>query len=134
MFDLKLHHIGCATRNIEKELKTFQMLGYSQCSDFFCDEIQKIKGVFISALNQPCIELLENLSSDGPLTSHIIKGNKFYHFAYETTDIHKDLERFVCDFKAKIIIPITKATFFENICFMVLPNMMIVELVELKKV
>lgn len=43
MFDLKLHHIGCATRNIEKELKTFQMLGYSQCSDFFVMKFKKLK-------------------------------------------------------------------------------------------
>lgn len=41
MENLKLHHIGVATRNIEKEFKTFEMLGYSKVSAIFTEPVQK---------------------------------------------------------------------------------------------
>ena len=131
--ELKLHHIGVATRNIEKELSIFESLGYKKISDVFEDPVQRIKGLFIEAKNQPCLELLEGLSDDNPIKSHLLKGNKFYHIAYETNDIEKDLEKFISEKKAKVIVPITKATYFEKICFMMFPNMMIVELVQPKE-
>lgn len=130
--NLKLHHIGVATRNIEKEFKTFQKLGYENCSDIFEDPLQKMRGLFIKADNQPCLELIEGVGEDNPVKNHVLKGNKFYHFAYETNNIEKDLEDFVNNKGAKIIVPITSATYFEKICFVLLPNMMIVELVQLK--
>ena len=129
MDNLKLHHIGVATKSIEKEFLYLRCLGYKQCSDIFVDEIQKIKGMFIEAENQPCLELLENLSDDGPLTNHLKKGNKFYHFAYETNDIEKDYARFI-EGGALPVVRITKAAYFNKICFFMLKNMMLVELVE----
>ena len=95
MNGLKLHHIGVATKSIEKELETFSKLGYVPCSEVFCDKIQKIKGLFISAPHQPCMELLENLTPDGPLTSHLKAGRKFYHIAYETENIETSYEKFI---------------------------------------
>ena len=130
---LKLHHIGVATRNIEKELEVFSRLGYRKCSEIFEDEIQHMRGIFITAPNQPCLELIEGVGEENPVKSHILKGNKFYHIAYETKNIEQDLENFVHKQKAKIIVPITKATYFEKICFVLLPNMMIVELVQPKE-
>jgi hypothetical protein len=130
---LKFHHIGVATRNIEKELKVFQNLGYTIRDEIFEDPIQKIKGLFIEAPGQPCMELLEGLNDDNPLKNHILKGNKFYHVAYETKNIEEDLKKCVEIMRAKVIVPITVATYFKKICFMVLPNMMIVELVQLKE-
>lgn len=129
--NLKLHHIGVATRNIEKEFKTFEKLGYKKCSEVFEDPIQKMKGLFIECENQPRLELIEGIGEDNPVKSHILKGNKFYHFAYETKNIEKDLEDYINNNRAKIIVPITTATYFEKICFILLPNMMLVELVQL---
>lgn len=128
-----LNHIGVATKDIERELKIFEKLGYKVASDVFVDQIQKIRGIFIEAENQPRLELLENLTEDGPLNSHLARGNKFYHFAYETSDIEKDLEILCKETKAMVIVPITVAVYFEKICFVMLPNMMIVELVQLRK-
>ncbi len=133
MQGLKLHHIGVATKSIQRELKTFEALGYKPVSDIFEDEIQKIRGLFIEAEGQPALELLENMSPDGPLNSCLKNGVKFYHFTYETKDIEKDLERFVSESRAKVIVPITTAKYFDKICFLMLPNMMMVELVQLKK-
>jgi len=131
--ELKLHHLGVACRNIEKEFHVFEKLGYRPISDVFEDKIQKIRGLFIVAKDQPCLELLENLTSDGPLNSHLAKGNKFYHMAYQTENIESDVKDFTTNRGARIIIPITEATYFKKICFMVMPNMMIVELIQLKE-
>lgn len=130
--ELKLHHIGVATRNIEKEFEIFESLGYKKCSQIFEDPAQKIKGLFIEANNQPRLELLEGLEENCPLRPHLLKGNKLYHIAYETCNIEENLEIFIKK-KAKIIVPITKATYFEKICFVLLPNMLIVELVQPKR-
>lgn len=93
--NLKLHHIGVATRNIEKEFKTFEKLGYNKCSEVFEDPIQKMKGLFIECENQPRLELIEGIGEDNPVKLHILKGNKFYHFAYETNDIEGCIKPFV---------------------------------------
>lgn len=132
-FNLKFHHIGVATSDIEKELTYYKMLGYKESSDFFCDNIQSIKGIFIEAEGQPTLELLENLTDKGPLTSCLEKGIKFYHFAYETNDIEKDVASLVASNKAIVIVPVTKATFFSKICFLMLKNMMMIELVQINK-
>lgn len=131
MNDLKFHHIGVATKSIEKELQFFLKLGYQQISDVFCDETQKIKGVFIAAPFAPTLELLENLDETGPLSGVLEKGIKFYHFAYETQDIETDLKKLV-DSGAIVVRPIVNATFFEKICFCMLRNMMMIELVQKK--
>ena len=92
-----------------------------------------MRGLFIEAKNQPCLELIEGVGEQNPVKSHVLKGNKFYHIAYETKNIEKDLENFVNNQKARVVVPITKAEYFEKICFMLLPNMMLVELVQLKE-
>ena len=81
--NLKLHHIGVATRNIEKEFKIFQKFGYEKCSDIFEDPIQKMRGLFIKADNQPSLELVEGIGEDNPVKSHILKGNKFVLLYYQ---------------------------------------------------
>ena len=43
MDNMKLHHIGVATKNIEREFVIFKKLGYKKSSEVFVDEIQKIK-------------------------------------------------------------------------------------------
>jgi len=49
---------------LKEEFAIFQKLSYKKISDTFYDKIQKIKGVFIKADNQPCLELLENLGEN----------------------------------------------------------------------
>lgn len=132
MFNLKFHHIGVATKNIDVEFKVFHTLGYKKISDVFYDEKQKIKGVFISSENQPTLELLENSDSNGPLSSHLNVNRKFYHFAYVSENIEKDTKQILEDTKGMLVVPIMSATYFDKICFIMLRNMMLIELVQLK--
>ncbi len=130
MAKTKFHHIGVACRNIERELKYFEILGYKPVSDVFIDNEQKIRGLFISSDGQPQLELLENISDDGPLTAYLDKGTKFYHFAYETDDIEQSVREFVTN-GAIVVKPIVDAVYFRRVCFLMLKNMMLVELVEI---
>ncbi|MDR2153256.1 MAG: hypothetical protein LBO72_10605 [Helicobacteraceae bacterium] len=47
MIDLKFHHIGTATQNIEREFIAFEALGYKKLSEPFVDHKQNIRGMFI---------------------------------------------------------------------------------------
>lgn len=128
--DLSLHHIGVATKALSAELPVFKGLGYTACSDFFIDPVQKIRGIFLIAPGQPCLELLENLEATGPLDSWLQKGIKFYHFAYETPDIQAAMDKLARGHKAKVIVPPTDAVYFTKVCFLIFPTMMLVELVQ----
>lgn len=128
--NLKFHHIGVATKNIEKEYQILKKLGYKKCSDYFEDPIQKIRGLFIECKNQPRLELIEGIGNENPIKLHLSRGNKFYHFAYEVSNINEVYNFFLENYQAKTLVPITDATYFKKICFVLLPNMMIIELVQ----
>lgn len=130
--DLCLHHLGAAARSIEKELLSYEALGYTVCSPYFTDPVQGIRGVFLEAPGQPRLELLENAGPTGPLDGWLQRGVKIYHFAYHTPDIEISVQQAVERLKAKVIVPITHAEYFAKICFLMLPNMLMIEFVQLK--
>ena len=128
--EIEFHHIGVASKDIEKDLSVFSLLGYTKSSEIFEDTTQGIRGVFLEAKGQPCLELLSNLEGRDTLTPMLESGNKMYHFAYMVADIEKALDTFIKT-KAKIVSPLKQSTHFgKRICFLLLPNMYIIELVE----
>lgn len=133
MLDLPLHHIGVATRSIECELPAYLSLGYQRVFRAFHDPAQGIRGQFISCPNGPALELLENSGANGPLDSWLQRGVKLYHMAYQTRNIEYDADVLREECRAKIIVPIMPAVFFEKICFAMLPNMLLIELVQSRK-
>jgi len=58
----------------------------------------------------------------------IAKGIKLYHLAYVSKDIETDVARF----GGHPVCPAVAATYFNRVCFLALPNAMIIELVQLK--
>ena len=126
----EFHHIGVAVKDIEKELLTFSLLGYFKEGDIFEDPQQGIKGLFLTAKNQPRLELLADINESGTVAPHIKNGNKMYHFAYVVSDIEKAME-VLKKSRAQIISPLKQSTYFgKRICFLMLPNMYLIELVE----
>lgn len=77
------------------------------------------------------LELLENLEANGPLTACLQKGVKVYHMAYASTAIRTDAEAFAAH-GAKIIQPVRDAEFFAHVCFLMLRNQQMIELVSLR--
>lgn len=128
--DLVLHHIGVATRSIERELPYFEALGYRAASGVFTEPEQKVRGMFIAATGQPALELLENLEESGPLDAPLTRGVKLYHFAYQVENIEKDMKRIMTHTGDKVIVPAMRGAYFQRICFVMLRNMMLIELVE----
>ena len=124
------HHIGVATKKIEKELPIFTLLGYEREKDIFEDRIQGIRGQFMTGKNRPRLELLENLSESHTLNKQIEQNHKLYHIAYCVGNIEKAVDVFVRN-RAKVISPMKISTFFgRRICFLILPNMLMIELIE----
>ena len=127
---LDFEHIGVAVKNIEKEMKNYLLLGYRQVSYIFEDNTQGIRGVFLAREGHPKLELLENLEGRDTVTKQLESGNKMYHRAYLTKNIEAAVELFKAN-KAKVISPMVMSTFYKTrICFMILPNMEMIELVE----
>lgn len=129
--DMKLHHIGVATRSIVKELDYFAYLGYKPASEEFIDEEQGIRGVFMEAKDQPRLELLENLAHSTTLDGVLAKGNKFYHFAYESDDLTQDIAKMLRG--GKLVASPIRAVYFDQVAFIMMRNMMMIELVKTRR-
>ena len=126
----EFHHIGVATKSIDKEFEIHKLSGYIKEDSVFSDLQQGIKGQFIVAKGQPRLELLENLEGSTTLNYWIKKGVKMYHFAYLVNDIEYAIETF-CASQAKVISPLKESAYFgKRICFLVLKNMFMIELIE----
>ena len=128
--DFEFHHIGVASRDFEKDLAAFTFLGYARSSAVFEDEEQGIRGLFLEAKGQPRLELLSDLEGRATVSPILESGNKMYHFGYCVSDIEKALEVFIKG-KAKLISPLKPSTYFgKRICFLLMPNLYMVELIE----
>lgn len=126
----EFHHIGVATTSIENEIATYRILGYKREGTPFIDENQGIKGQFIISGNQPRLELLENLDGRNTLTKWIDDGIKNYHFAYLVSDIEAAIT-YLGKRRFRVISPLKESSYFgKRICFLVMPNRFLIELIE----
>lgn len=127
---MEFHHIAVATDNIEKEFEGYRMLGYTRESNVFEDNKQGIRGLFIVAPNQPRLELLENLPTSNVLDRWLMTRNKMYHFAYKVSNMESMIKVFNKN-KIKMLSSLEQSTYFgKRICFLLLPNMYMIELIE----
>ena len=126
----EFHHIGVATRGIEKELPMYLLLGYQKEGKLFADPEQGIRGMFLTAEGQPRLELLENLEGSVTLNTPLERGQKLYHMAYLVGNIERAMEIMGAN-RAKVIAPLKKSVYFgTRICFLMMPNMGLIELIE----
>jgi len=124
------HHIAIASQDIKKEYANLRILGYEEEGNTFIDESQGIKGQFIIAEGQPRIELLENLEGRHTLDVWLNNNTKMYHLAYNVQNIDESIDILVRN-RAKVIVPATKSAYFgKRICFLMLMNMSMIELIE----
>jgi len=128
----KLHHIGIASRNIEKDVSFYSILGYTPSVSVRDDPLVGIRVMFLSAPGQPDLELVQNLGKDGPMTTHLQARRKIFHFAYETDDIETDSKKMMDEQSATLLVPVTLSNSPEIAawCYLACRNMMILELVQ----
>lgn len=129
--DLAFHHVGVACADIEAEAARLAPLGYAPEAAPFVDPVQGVRGMFLTG-QAPRLELLEPLEADRPgvLTSYLARETKLYHLAYLTSDLDKAIDNLRRE-RAKLIVAPVPAVAFDGrpIAFLVLPNLMLVELV-----
>lgn len=126
---LEFHHIGVACRDLDAEERAFALLGYRRERPDFFDPIQGVHGRFIVG-GGPRLELLRNDTEPGVLTPWIKKGVRFYHLAYEIDDLELGAAALV-ETGAKALMKPVPAVAFDGrpICFYMLPNLSLVELI-----
>lgn len=127
---MEFHHIGIATQGIEKELPLYTLMEYKPESNIFEDPAQGVRGLFLAAEGQPRLELLENLPGSTTLDIPLKNGQKMYHTAYFVRDIEMALQ-VLKNQRGRILSPLKDSVFFgTRICFVMLPNMSLIELIE----
>jgi hypothetical protein len=110
LLDFKFHHIGVATTNIQSELEFYEKLGYIKEGDIFKDSIFGIKGIFLTKLHSPRIEIVEKLSHSNVLEPWLKNGSPFYHIAYLVNDNANNHQ----DVNGKIVFESDKSVAFPN--------------------
>jgi len=128
--DFAFHHVGYATRSIDRESPVFESLGYRIESPDFEDGTQGVRGRFLVG-NGPRVELLENLAGRTTLDVFLDAGIRAYHFAYEV-DAMVDALAFTKSSRAKLTVAPVPAVAFAGrlIAFAVFRNGLIVEWIE----
>jgi methylmalonyl-CoA/ethylmalonyl-CoA epimerase len=93
MSDIRIHHYGLATDNLERSIETLRLLGY-QVGEITLDPVQKVRIAFASRPQEAMIELICDVDANGP-THHMISktGNGLYHICYEVDDLEVTVKK-----------------------------------------
>jgi methylmalonyl-CoA/ethylmalonyl-CoA epimerase len=130
MDGLRFHHLGVACRNLDRELRAFQVLGYEMLGEVFSDPIQGIRGCFLRGCG-PDLELLAPLHDSSPLKPWLDRGVKIYHHAYEVDSLRDAMERLVAQGAIMMSPPKQAAAFSgREIAFVMLSNTFLIELIQ----
>lgn len=125
----KYHHYGVACKKIELSLSEYS--NYFK-EDSFEDVLQGVRGLFIK-YDKIILELLENLPNSHTLDFYINNNIKFYHTAYIVSNIEKIYKFLIEKLKAKVISDMKVSSYFKKrICFFILKNNEMIELIENK--
>ncbi len=128
--NLVFHHLGLACRSIDRERRHLEMLGYTPEGESFEDPQQGVRGCFLVGPG-PRLELLEPLPDSSTLEPFLARGVKMYHQAFETPTFDDTLHGYLTQ-RARLVSPPKPAVAFHGrrVAFLILPNMLIVELIE----
>jgi methylmalonyl-CoA/ethylmalonyl-CoA epimerase len=127
----RFHHMGVACADLDTEERAFRALGYApEAGADFVDPAQGVRGRFLVG-GGPRLELLVPLDARSPLRPWLDRGTKVYHSAYEVPDLAVAVAGLVAA-RGRIVRAPTPAVAFSGreVCFVVLPNLMLVELIQ----
>ncbi|WP_296943252.1 VOC family protein [uncultured Massilia sp.] len=126
------HHLGIACKSIEREEAVYASLGYVREGERFVDPLQGVRGSFMTG-DGPRIELLENLPDSTTLAPWLAKGVRVYHMAYLADDFDAEVEVALRAGWKMMRAPLPAIAFGgARVCFLMMPNMQLIELVERK--
>lgn len=85
--DMRLHHVGVVTGNLEDSMNFYTSLGYT-ASTIYADPIQKAQIVLMQRTHEPLVELIAPDSAESPAASWIQRIEVGpYHTCYEVDDL-----------------------------------------------
>ena len=125
-----IHHIGIATRNIEKSIENLKKIyNIKSISDIVYDKLQKARLCFIETNHGINLELIEGEQVEGILA----KGINYYHICFSVKNIESEIEK-LQEKGAMLISKPKKAVLFGNklVAFLLTKDGLI-ELVEEEK-
>jgi methylmalonyl-CoA/ethylmalonyl-CoA epimerase len=128
----KFHHLGYATKSIDKTLPFFVSIGYST-SIIYTDDIQKVKICLLSNEFGPIIELVEGLDKKkSPVSNYIDKvGVTPYHMCYTVFDIEESIKKMIQQKFVLLFNPVKAIAFSgRKICYLFNQNIGLIELLE----
>ena len=128
--DFTFHHLGIACKSISDESEHYQALGYGFESPEFTDSLQGVRGRFLHLGGAPRIELLENLPASAVLDPFIERRTKIYHLAFLVHHLENAIDYLKKKGGRQISEPQLSSFFGSQICFFVMPNFQIVELIQ----
>jgi methylmalonyl-CoA/ethylmalonyl-CoA epimerase len=128
------HHIGVATRSIEKTTNVYINLGYT-ASEIMVEPSQNVKIRFLSKEGSPLLEIIEPLSEESPVSKMVMKsGATPYHTCYEVEDINKGIEELEELNFRQLFEPLVSNAMDEGLfCYLFSVDTGLVELYERKK-
>lgn len=124
------HHVGVACRDLKQEADRLKSIGYRQEGKTFIDSIQGVEGAFLVG-GGPRLEILRPLDEKGVLTPWLNAGTKLYHLAYIVGGkMSEEIEKLRKEGSKMVVSPVPAVAFQgAPICFLMLPNMLLVELI-----
>jgi methylmalonyl-CoA/ethylmalonyl-CoA epimerase len=127
---LDFHHFGVACRDLDRESRSYSMLGYVAEGEDFEDPGQGVRGRFLVG-GGPRLELLVSLPGRDVLEPWLASGHRIYHQAFTTRDLEA-AHRALRDAGGRTVVAPVPAAAFEGrrICFVMLRTMSLVELIE----
>ena len=127
---LAFHHVGFACTDLDAEERIFACLGYTREGPDFEDRVQGIRGRFL-ACGGPRLELLSELPDSAVLAPWLRRGVRMYHLAYEAADFARADNAIAALGAECVVAPVSAVAFGgRNICFYMLPNGFLIELIE----
>jgi methylmalonyl-CoA/ethylmalonyl-CoA epimerase len=112
----RLHHVGFAIHNIEKEVAAFgSSILASWNGKIFHDPLQKVRVTFLQTPNptDAMVELVEPAADDSPVGQFLKRGGGLHHLCYEVAELDAHLEKMRAG-GGIIIKPPLPAVAFEN--------------------
>jgi methylmalonyl-CoA/ethylmalonyl-CoA epimerase len=104
LHDMRLHHVGVITGNLEGSINFYTSLGYA-ASAIYADPMQKARIVLMQRAYEPLVELIVPDSPDSPAASWIQRiAVGPYHTCYEVDD----LEAIVAFLRRHRLFPVIK--------------------------
>jgi glyoxalase/bleomycin resistance protein/dioxygenase superfamily protein len=130
VIELAFHHLGVACRNLDAEAKILEGLGYRQEGPEFEDPVQGIRGRFLVGPG-PRLEILVALGESKVLEPWLRAGVKIYHQAFEVANLEAGLAQLAGQRGKVVVAPVPAVAFgARRICFVMMPNLMLLELIE----